>query len=96
MHHFLYRNNELYCEDVPVRKIAENIGTPFYLYSHATLKRHYLLFYEAFEGLDRLICYSAKANTNLSVLMLFESLGSGLDIVAGGELFSRSKAGFLS
>lgn len=94
MHHFKYRDNELYCEDVPVRRIAEQIGTPFYLYSHATLKRHYQTFYEAFEGLDRLVCYSAKANTNLSVLKLFGSLGSGLDIVSGGELYRGLKAGF--
>jgi diaminopimelate decarboxylase len=94
MHHFKYRNNELYCEDVPVRIIAEDIGTPFYLYSHATLKRHYQIFYEAFEGLDRLVCFSAKANTNLAVLKLFENLGSGLDIVSGGELYRGLKAGF--
>jgi diaminopimelate decarboxylase len=94
MHHFKYRNNELYCEDVPVRIIAEDVGTPFYLYSHATLKRHYQIFYEAFEGLDRLVCFSAKANTNLAVLKLFESLGSGLDIVSGGELYRGLKAGF--
>ena len=94
MHHFKYRNNEMYCEDVPVRIIAEEIGTPFYLYSHATLKRHYQIFYEAFEGLDRLVCFSAKANTNLAVLKLFEILGSGLDIVSGGELYRGLKAGF--
>ncbi len=94
MHHFLYRNNELYCEDVPIRTIAEKVGTPFYLYSHATLKRHFLVFNEAFEGLERLVCFSAKANTNLAVLKLFESLGSGLDIVSGGELYRGLKAGF--
>ncbi|MBW2668520.1 MAG: diaminopimelate decarboxylase [Deltaproteobacteria bacterium] len=94
MHHFAYRNNELYCEDVPIRTIAENVGTPFYLYSHATLKRHFLIFNEAFEGLDRLICYSAKANTNQAILKLFETLGSGLDIVSGGELYRGLKAGF--
>jgi diaminopimelate decarboxylase len=94
MHHFTYRNNELYCEDVPVRLIAESVGTPFYLYSHATLKRHFLIFNDAFEGLDRLVCYSAKANTNLAILKLFESLGSGLDIVSGGELYRGLKAGF--
>ncbi len=94
MHHFTYRNNELYCEDVPIRTIAENVGTPFYLYSHATLKRHFLIFNEAFEGLDRLICYSVKANTNQAVLKLFETLGSGLDIVSGGELYRGLKAGF--
>ena len=94
MHHFLYRNNELYCEDVPIRMIAEKVGTPFYLYSHATLKRHFLVFNEAFEGLERLVCFSAKANTNLAILKLFESLGSGLDVVSGGELYRGLKAGF--
>ncbi len=94
MHHFTYRNNELYCEDVPVRLIAESVGTPFYLYSHATLKRHFLTFNDAFEGLDRLVCYSAKANTNLAVLKLFKCLGGGLDIVSGGELYRGLKAGF--
>jgi diaminopimelate decarboxylase len=94
MHHFAYRDNELYCEDVPVRLIAERVGTPFYLYSHATLRRHFLIFNDAFEGLDRLVCYSAKANTNLAILKLFESLGSGLDIVSGGELYRGLKAGF--
>ena len=96
MHHFNYRNNELFCEDVPIRTIAEDVGTPFYLYSHATLKRHFLIFNEAFEGLDRLVCYSAKANTNQAVLKLFETLGSGLDIVSGGELYRGLKAGFSS
>ena len=94
MHHFLYRNNELYCEDVPIRMIAKKVGTPFYLYSYATLKRHFLVFNEAFEGLERLVCFSAKANTNLAILKLFESLGSGLDIVSGGELYRGLKAGF--
>ena len=94
MHYFTYRNNEMYCEDVPVRLIAEKVGTPFYLYSHATLKRHFLIFDEAFDGLDRLVCYSAKANTNLAILKLFEGLGSGLDIVSGGELYRGLKAGF--
>ena len=96
MHHFNYRNNELYCEDVPIRTIAEDVGTPFYLYSHATLKRHFLIFDEAFESQDRLVCYSAKANTNQAVLKLFETLGSGLDIVSGGELYRGLKAGFSS
>jgi diaminopimelate decarboxylase len=94
MHHFNYRNNELYCEDVPIRTIAEDVGTPFYLYSHATLKRHFLIFDEAFESQDRLVCYSAKANTNQAVLKLLETLGSGLDIVSGGELYRGLKAGF--
>lgn len=94
MHHFHYRDHELYCEDVPIQAIAREIGTPFYLYSHATLKRHFLIFDEAFEGVDRLVCYSAKANTSLAVLKLFANLGSGLDIVSGGELYRGLKAGF--
>ena len=94
MHHFHYRDHELYCEDVPIQALAREIGTPFYLYSHATLKRHFLIFDEAFEGVDRLVCYSAKANTSLAVLKLFANLGGGLDIVSGGELYRGLKAGF--
>jgi len=94
MHHFHYRDNELFCEDVPIQKIAAEVGTPLYLYSHATLKRHFLIFNEAFEGIDRLVCYSAKANTNLALLKLFANLGGGLDIVSGGELYRGLKAGF--
>lgn len=94
MHHFHYRDNELYCEDVPIQTIAAEVGTPLYLYSHATLKRHFIIFNEAFEGIDRLVCYSAKANTNLALLKLFANLGGGLDIVSGGELYRGLKAGF--
>lgn len=94
MHHFNYQNNELYCEEIPVREIAEAVGTPFYLYSHATLDRHFKVFDQAFEGVDRLLCFSAKANTNQGLLSLFSGLGSGLDIVSGGELFRGLKAGF--
>jgi diaminopimelate decarboxylase len=96
MHHFNYRDNELYCEDVPLKLIAEKVGTPFYLYSHATLKRHFLTFNDAFDGVDRLVCFSAKANTNLAVLKLFADLGGGLDIVSGGELYRGLKAGISS
>jgi diaminopimelate decarboxylase len=94
MHHFKYRDNELFCEDVPVQKIAAKIGTPCYLYSYATLKRHFQAFCEAFEDVQKLICYSAKANSNLAVLKLFADLGCGLDIVSGGELYRGLKAGF--
>ncbi len=94
MHHFQYQNNELYCESVPVTKIAEEVGTPCYVYSHATLIRHFEAFNSAFEGIDRLVCFSAKANTNLAILHLFSSLGSGLDIVSGGELYRGIQAGF--
>jgi len=94
MHHFKYRENALFCEDVPVKQIADEIGTPFYLYSHATLKRHFQAFSKAFAGIDHLICYSAKANTNQAVLKLFADLGCGLDIVSGGELYRGLKSGF--
>ena len=86
MHHFHYVDGVLHCEAVPVEIIARQIGTPFYLYSHATLVRHFHAFDRAFDGVERLVCYSAKANANLSILMLLKGLGSGLDIVSGGEL----------
>ena len=94
MHHFNYRHNQLYCEDVAVLKIAADVGTPFYLYSHATLSRHLKAFREAFAGMDHLICFSAKANTTLAILKLFADSGCGLDIVSGGELYRGLKAGF--
>jgi diaminopimelate decarboxylase len=95
MNHFTYRQNEMYCEDVPIIKIAKEVGTPFYLYSHATLKRHFLAFDKAFEGIKRLVCYSAKANSNHAILVLLKNLGSGLDIVSGGELFRGVRAGII-
>ena len=94
MHHFHYVDGALCCEAVPVAAIAEQVGTPFYLYSHATLTRHYKAFDQAFEGLDRLVCYSAKANSSRAILQLFANLGSGLDIVSGGELYRGLKAGY--
>ncbi|WP_457756160.1 diaminopimelate decarboxylase [Thermodesulfatator indicus] len=94
MHHFQYRDGELYAEDVPVRAIAKKVGTPFYLYSTATLKRHFQVFDEAFSGLPHLVCYSIKANSNLAILRLFANKGSGADIVSGGELYRALKAGF--
>jgi diaminopimelate decarboxylase len=93
MHHFEERDGELYCEAVPVRRVAEQVGTPFYLYSHATLTRHYCVFEEAFTGIDHLICYSLKANSNLAIARLFASWGAGFDIVSGGELHRVLKAG---
>jgi diaminopimelate decarboxylase len=83
----------MYCEDIPISEIAREVGTPFYLYSHATLQRHFLAFQRAFEGVSHLICFSAKSNSNLAVLRLFADLGGGLDIVSGGELFRGLKAG---
>lgn len=94
MHHFNYINDELYCEQVPIRRVADAVGTPFYLYSHATLKRHFLAVRDAFPATDKLICYSAKANTSQALLKLFADLGGGLDIVSGGELYRGMRAGF--
>ncbi len=93
MHHFHYVDGELYCENVPVRRIAEAVGTPFYLYSHATLTQHFRTFDAAFSGYPHIICFAVKANGNLAILRLFAGLGAGADIVSGGELFRVLKAG---
>ena len=93
MHDFQYQGNELYCEDVPVKKIAEAVGTPFYLYSNHTLENHFTVFDSAFKGIDHLTCFSVKANSNLAVLKLIINLGGGVDIVSGGELFRALRAG---
>ena len=93
MHHFHYINGKLHCENVPVAKIAAAVGTPFYLYSHATLAHHFRTFDAAFAGYSHLICFAVKANGNLAILRLFAGLGAGADIVSGGELFRALKAG---
>ncbi len=93
MHHFQFRNGELYAEEIPVKEIARKVGTPFYLYSTATLRRHFRVFDKAFGSLPHLLCYSVKANSNLAVLRLFAKEGSGADIVSGGELYRALKAG---
>ncbi len=93
MHHFHYRNNELYCEDVPLREVAEQVGTPCYVYSHATLVHHFKVFEEGFQGTPHLTCFAMKANSNQAILRLFANLGGGADIVSGGELFRARKAG---
>jgi diaminopimelate decarboxylase len=93
MHHFQYKGNELYAEGVAVREIAEKVGTPVYIYSHATLERHYRAMDEAFAAVPHTICYSMKANSNLAVLKTFFNLGGGVDIVSGGELYRALAAG---
>jgi diaminopimelate decarboxylase len=93
MHHFEYKNDELYCEQVPVTHIAEQVGTPFYLYSHATITRHYRVFDEAFKYLDHLTCFSVKSNSNIAILKTLAKEGAGADIVSGGELLRARKAG---
>ena len=93
MHHFHYIKGELHCENVPVSRIAEAVGTPFYVYSHATLSHHFRTFDAAFEGFPHIICFAVKANANLAILRLFAQLGAGADIVSGGELYRALKAG---
>lgn len=91
MDHFLYRNGALYAEDVPVAEIAASVGTPFYVYSTATLLRHFQLFDEALEGLDHLVCYAMKAASNQAILKTLAQAGAGMDVVSGGE-YMRAKA----
>ncbi len=93
MRHFEYRNGELYAEDVPLARLAEEVGTPFYAYSHETLSRHFRVFDEAFSSVPHLVCFAMKSNSNLAILRLFGAMGGGLDIVSGGELFRALKAG---
>ncbi len=93
MHHFHYVNGELYCEQVPVAAIAAAVGTPFYLYSTATLTHHFRVFDQAFADMPHLVCYAVKANSNLAILRLFINQGSGVDIVSGGELYRALQAG---
>ncbi|MBN1472796.1 MAG: diaminopimelate decarboxylase [Syntrophaceae bacterium] len=93
MNHFHYRGDEFWCEDVPIRKIAEKVGTPFYLYSSETLRHHFRVFDEAFSSVPHMICFSVKSNANIAVLSQFIQLGSGVDIVSGGELYRANKAG---
>ena len=93
MNHFQVQDGELYCEDVPLAKIAEKVGTPTYVYSHATLTRHFKVFDEAFAARKHLVCFSVKANSNLAILATLFGQGAGADIVSGGELFRALRAG---
>jgi diaminopimelate decarboxylase len=86
MHHFQYRNNKLYCEGVSVESLAEKFGTPLYVYSQATLTDHYQKLDSALAPLDHMICFAMKANSNLAVMRVLANLGSGFDLVSGGEL----------
>jgi diaminopimelate decarboxylase len=91
---FLYRDGSLYAEDVSLAEIADRVGTPFYCYSTATLERHFTLFDEALSGMDHLVCYAMKANSNQAVLTLMAGLGAGVDVVSGGEYRRAKAAGF--
>ncbi len=93
MDHFLYKDGILHAEDVPLPEIAAAVGTPFYVYSTATLERHFKLFDEGLAGMDHLVCYAMKANSNQAVLKTLAALGAGMDVVSGGEYLRARAAG---
>lgn len=93
MHHFEFKDSVLHAENISIPELANEYGTPLYVYSAATLRRHFEAFDSAFTGLEHMTCYSVKANSNLSVLRLLAEMGAGMDIVSGGELFRALKAG---
>ncbi|MCI2399544.1 diaminopimelate decarboxylase [Aliiroseovarius subalbicans] len=93
MDHFLYRDGILHAEDVAIPEIAAKVGTPFYAYSAATLTRHINLFHEALDGMEHLVCFAVKSNSNLAVLKLLGDLGAGMDVVSGGEYRRAIAAG---
>ncbi len=93
MDHFLYKDGILHAEDVPLPEVAASVGTPFYVYSTATLTRHFDVFTEALSGMDHLICYAMKSNSNQAVIAHMASLGAGMDVVSGGEYLRAKAAG---
>jgi diaminopimelate decarboxylase len=93
MDFFNYKNDELYCENVPASRIAAEVGTPVYVYSKATLLRHYRQVADAFAPLNPTICYSIKSNSNLNLCKVLVHEGCGMDVTSGGELFKALKAG---
>ena len=93
MNHFHYIDGVLHAENVPVPEIAKAVGTPFYVYSTATLERHYKVFSQAFSDVDAMVCYAMKANSNQAVLKTLAKLGAGIDVVSGGELRRALAAG---
>jgi len=93
MNYFTYKDNRLFAEDVAIDALAARLGTPLYVYSARTLRRHYRVLSEAFKGTDSLICFAMKALSNLSILKLFGDLGAGFDIVSVGELMRCLRAG---
>lgn len=93
MHYFVYHSGELYCESLPIRVLVEKFGTPLYVYSAKTIRRHFRVFDSAFSEIDHLTCYSVKANSNIGILALLAQEGAGADIVSGGELYRAIKAG---
>ncbi len=93
MDHFSYQNGEMFAENVSLKTIAREVGTPVYVYSTATLVRHFKVFSEAFSGLDALVCFAVKANSNQAVLATLAAEGAGADVVSEGELIRALRAG---
>jgi diaminopimelate decarboxylase len=93
MDYFHYVNEDLWCEEMPLAKVAKEVGTPFYLYSYKTLNHHFNIFDESFSGIPHIVCFAAKANSNIAILKIFAQLGGGVDIVSGGELYRALLAG---
>jgi diaminopimelate decarboxylase len=93
MNHFQRKDRALHAEEIPLAELAEEYGTPLYVYSTATLTRHWKVLDASLKGVRHTLCYAVKANSNLAILSLFAKLGSGFDIVSGGELFRVVKAG---
>ena len=93
MDHFLYRDGQLLAEDVPVAEIAAAVGTPFYVYSAATLLRHYGLFDQALSGMPHMVCFAMKSLSNIAILKLLGDAGAGMDVVSGGEYLRAKAAG---
>ena len=93
MNDFNYQDDRLFCEEFPVETIAREAGTPFYLYSHRTLRHHFRIFDAAFADVPHIVCFAVKANSNTAILRLFAREGGGVDLVSGGELYRALKAG---
>ena len=93
MRHFDFKDGEMFAEDVALREIAEHVGTPCYVYSTATFERHYNVFADSFKGIEALVAYSVKANSNIAILATLAKLGAGADVVSGGELQRALTAG---
>ncbi|NCU21272.1 diaminopimelate decarboxylase, partial [Candidatus Falkowbacteria bacterium] len=93
MDHFAYKSGVLHAEEVPLTRIADSVGTPFYVYSSATLEHHYRVFTEAFVGQNAHVCFAVKTNGNKAVLALLARLGAGADVVSGGEMRQAIAAG---
>ena len=93
MSHFKYFKNKLFTENTPVLNIIKKNKTPFYLYSSKQIEENYVNFAKVFRNVNPLICFAAKANTNLTLMRMLGKLGSGADVVSGGELLKALKAG---